>query len=208
MRAPGRHCIRVGLGLSIALLCTARAEAHLVSTGVGPFYDGIGHFLLSPEDLIPAVALALLAGMRGPAVGGWALWTLPTAWVAGGLAGLLGGAPLVSDQVSSALSFLILGALVASDLSLRTPVIAALALFLGGLHGFFNGLAMREAGTKPALLQLAGIGLMLFLVVLHVSEFVQTLRRPWTRIVVRVLGSWIAASGLLLLGWSLRAHRV
>jgi hydrogenase/urease accessory protein HupE len=207
MQPPGRGWIRAGLGIAVALLCATRGEAHLVSTGIGPFYDGVGHFLLSPEDLIPAVALALLAGMRGERAGVWALWTLPAAWVAGGLAGLLGGAPVISDQVSSAFSFLILGALVAADLSLPAPAVAALALFLGGLHGFFNGLALREAAAKAAVLQLAGIGLILFLVVLHVSDLVQTLRRPWTRIVVRVLGSWIAASGLLLLGWSLRAHR-
>jgi len=30
------------------------------------------------------------------------------------------------------------------------------------------------------------------------------LRPPWTRIAVRVVGSWIAAIGLLLLGWGLR----
>jgi hypothetical protein len=32
---------------------------------------------------------------------------------------------------------------------------------------------------------------------------VVSLRMPWTRIAVRVTGSWIAATGLLLLGWTL-----
>jgi len=36
------------------------------STGMGPIYDGLLHFLMSPEDLIPALALALLAGLRAP----------------------------------------------------------------------------------------------------------------------------------------------
>jgi hypothetical protein len=30
------------------------------------------------------------------------------------------------------------------------------------------------------------------------------LRADWSRIAVRVAGSWIAASGLLLLGWAAR----
>jgi len=30
-------------------------------------------------------------------------------------------------------------------------------------------------------------------------------RAPWARIAVRVAGSWVAAAGVLLLGWSLRA---
>jgi hypothetical protein len=36
-----------------------------------------------------------------------------------------------------------------------------------------------------------------------VSAAVVALRRPWARIAVRVAGSWIAAIGLLLLGWTL-----
>src|SRR5271165_5320442 len=36
------------------------AEAHLNSTGMGPFYDGLIHFLMSPEDIVPVLALALL----------------------------------------------------------------------------------------------------------------------------------------------------
>ena len=32
---------------------------------MGPIYDGLMHFLMSPEDLVPALALALLAGLRG-----------------------------------------------------------------------------------------------------------------------------------------------
>jgi hypothetical protein len=30
------------------------------------------------------------------------------------------------------------------------------------------------------------------------------LRASWARIAVRVAGSWIAASGLLMLGWAVR----
>jgi len=35
-------------------------------------------------------------------------------------------------------------------------------------------------------------------------QLVVSLRRPWTRIAVRVTGSWLAAVGLLMLGWGLR----
>jgi hypothetical protein len=33
---------------------------------------------------------------------------------------------------------------------------------------------------------------------------VVSLTPPWTRIVVRVIGSWLAAIGLLMLGWAAR----
>ena len=53
-----------------ALTCVPSvAEAHLVNTGLGPVFDGIGHVLVSPEDLIPVIAISLLAGLRGTAWG-------------------------------------------------------------------------------------------------------------------------------------------
>ena len=64
------------------------AEAHLNTTGMGPFYDGLMHFLMSPEDIVPVLALALLAGLRGASHGRRALFTLPVAWLLGALAGL------------------------------------------------------------------------------------------------------------------------
>ena len=74
--------------LTVALLLVAyplRAEAHLNTTGLGPVYDGALHFLLSPEDLVPVLALALLAGLRGATPGRRTMFVLPAAWFAGGL---------------------------------------------------------------------------------------------------------------------------
>ena len=46
----------------------------------------------------------------------------------------------------------------------------------------------------------------LFVIVALLSAFVLSLKRPWARIAVRVTGSWIFASGLLMLGWMLKGH--
>ena len=43
----------------------------------------------------------------------------------------------------------------------------------------------------------------LFVLVSLVTGLVVSLDRPWTRIAVRVAGSWIVAIGLLQLGWAL-----
>ena len=59
------------------------AQAHLVTTGVGPFYDGAAHFFLSFEEVLPVLALALLAGLRGPALRPLADRVLPPAWLLG-----------------------------------------------------------------------------------------------------------------------------
>jgi len=70
---------------AVCLLCSG---LYLVNTGLGPFYDGASHFVLTPEDLLPAVALALLAGQGGARTGRRALFALPGAWLVGGLGGL------------------------------------------------------------------------------------------------------------------------
>jgi hypothetical protein len=62
------------------------------------------------------------------------------------------------------------------------------------------------AAARLGGLGLAGIVATLFVVVALASALVVALRAPWTRIAVRVAGSWVAAIGLLLLGWSFRAH--
>lgn len=184
------------------LLCPAPAHAHLVTTGLGPVYDGIGHFLLSPDDVLPALALALFAGLRGPRPGRLALFILPVAWLAGGFAGRF--APGLPAFPLTPFSFLLLGGLVAADAPLPATLVAAIAGALGLLHGFLNGFAIEQAGASVPL-ELTGIMAVLFVLVALAAALVVSLRRPWTRIVVRVAGSWIAATGLLLLGWAL--HR-
>jgi len=195
---------RAGVAIALAAaLLPAPAEAHLVTTGLGPVYDGIGHLLMSPDDLIPALALALYAGLRGPRAGRFALFLLPAAWLAGGLVGLMAHARVTFPVAT--VSFLTLGALVAADLPLPAPAIGTLAAALGLAHGFVNGAALAGVGSGAR--GLVGIVAALFVVVALASAFVVALERPWKRIAVRVAGSWIAAVGLLLLGWSLRRTR-
>jgi urease accessory protein len=182
-------------------LAPASAEAHLNSTGMGPLYDGLVHFATSPEDLIPALALALWAGLRGAGHGRRALFALPGAWLLGGLVGLSASATNGSPFVSS-LWFLLLGGLLALDARLSPRVTTALAIGVGFEHGYLNGAGMGP----PALAAVALVGLAfgVFALVAIAAALVVPLRAAWARIAVRVAGSWIAASGLLLLGWAVR----
>ena len=178
------------------------ANAHLMTTGLGPVYDGISHLVLTFDDLLPVIAMALLAGLNGPASGRRALFILPAAWLAGGLAGYLTGvAPLPAGVTS--FSLLALGVLTAADLKLAPTVVPALAVTLGTVHGWLNGAAIAVVGREAS--GLVGITGAIFLLAALVSALVVSLKRPWMRIAVRVAGSWIAAIGLLLLGWSIRA---
>jgi hypothetical protein len=115
------------IGGLVLLLRTIPAHAHLVTTGLGPVYDGISHLALTPEDLLPTLAVALLAGLGGARYGRITLFTVPAAWLIGGLAGLAMKTPV--NPYLTTVSFLVLGGLVAADLKLppRVMIISALS---------------------------------------------------------------------------------
>ncbi len=181
------------------MLNPSMASAHLVTTGMGPVYDGIGHLLLTPEDLVPALAVALYAGMLGSVAGRRALLLLPLAWLLGGFAGLF--SENQSATLLPALSFLTLGAFIAADLRLSIAGFTLLTMSVGLVHGFFNGVSVKEGA---AALGLVGTAAALFVLMAIIPAGIVSLKQPWTRIVVRVSGSWIAAIGMLMIGWFVR----
>lgn len=201
MRAAPKRAGEIAIGSGVALLAgPTGADAHLVTSGLGPVYDGLLHLLVTPENLIGVVALALLAGARGVVHGRRALFVLPAAWMVGGIVGLA-----VHGRVSLALmplSFVLLGGLVAADVRLSVSVMTALAALLGLGHGYLDGATMDQPGLGASAL-LGSVAAVFGLVALTAS-LVVTLQTGWPRIVVRVAGSWIAAIGLLLLGWGFR----
>jgi urease accessory protein len=181
--------------------CPGQANAHLVNSGLGPFYDGVAHLFVTPEDVLAVVALALLAGLGGKRCGRAVLLVLPAAWLAGALAGRVtaasAGVPLLSAALLTAL-----GALVAVGRRLPLALVAGAALTCGLLKGCFNGAALAGAGSGG--LAAAGIACAVFVMVALVAGQVAALERDWARIMVRVAGSWIGAIGLLMLGWAVR----
>ncbi len=181
---------------ALAVLLPSQAWAHLVNTGMGPVYDGIGHLLLTPEDLVPVLALSCYCGLRGPQAGRWAMFVLPVAWCTGGLIGLR--LDLEINVPITALSFLLLGGLVAADAKLPVQVIAPLIVLVGLVHGVLNGLILKTGPGGPAILGIMGA---LFVLVTLLSAVVVSLERSWSRIVVRVAGSWVAACGILMIAW-------
>jgi len=186
--------------LSAALSCGA-ADAHLNATGMGPVYDGLAHFLTSPEDLVPALALALLAGLRGATCGRRAMVVLPGAWLLGSLVGL-SSAVASAGTIWASFWFLLVGGLVVADAKLSLRSVTALCALLGLFHGYLNGTGMGI--SAQAIVTALGFAAAVFVLVVLVAALAVQLRAQWGRIAVRVGGSWIAASGLLMLGWSIR----
>ena len=123
MRRPVRWLIGAAL-----FLTSPAAHAHMLNTGLGPFYDGLAHLFVSPEDLLPVIAIALLGGLRGANFGRTVLFVLPVAWLAGSFAGRFSPVPLTLPALTAALT-VILGGLVAADRPLSVTLVAGCGLF-------------------------------------------------------------------------------
>ncbi len=184
-----------------ALLVPGRADAHLVNTGFGPFYDGISHLFVTAPDLLVVAALALLAGLRGHATARGTLLAVIIAWGLGGFAGLLTAPAVVWTAITTG-SFLLLGALLAADRELPVGVVIGLGALVGLIHGFLNGAESAAAGIGFVGLvgSLAAVAVLATLI----SAAAVSLAEGSTRVAVRVAGSWIAAIGILMLGWLFR----
>jgi hydrogenase/urease accessory protein HupE len=191
----------VPLVFGILLCAPSVAHAHLVNSGMGPFYDGAIHFFLSPDDWLGLLGATCLAGLCGAQAGRWTLAALPVAWLFGATLGLvIIDVPDMSGL--SILSFTVLGLLVALDAKLSARSIATLGGLFGLLHGLLNGSSLREA--DGGLLNVLGIVTTVFVLLLLGSALVVSLRPAWTRVAVRVAGSWVVAVGVLMLGWLFR----
>lgn len=188
------------------LLAAPAAQAHLMTTGLGPFYDGMAHLFVSPDDLLAVIALALLAGLRGPRNGRAVLFLLPVVWMIASFAGRAFMAPLTNEAAWAAVSAMVtiaVGALAAADIPLPRWLVSGAAVVLGLVHGALNGAEAIMPGSY-ALIPL-GNAISLFVVVALVAGQAVVTRGGTPRIIARVAGSWIAAIGLLLFGWSMRA---
>jgi hypothetical protein len=198
LKQAASFAARVALAAAVA----TPAHAHLVETGFGAFYDGIVHVVVTPADLLVVVALALLAGQGGARVARYAVFALPGAWLIGGLIGarwpVAAALPLLTM-----LSFAVAGALVALNARVRDRGVTALAIAAGMLHGLVNGATMTPTGVGG--LALGGAVSAIFFLTAILAAEVTALPAGWPRIVVRVAGSWIAATGLLMLGWLARS---
>ncbi len=182
-------------------LTAPAAQAHLTSSGLGPWYDGVLHLLLTPGDLLLVMALALYAGLRGADSGRALLFALPGAWLASGLFGLTFSTELLWP-LAAPLALITVGVLSAADVRLSRIALLLLAVAIGALQGLQNGSALAiSGGGVGALFGVASAG---FVLVALFAALATAQRAGWQRVALRVASSWIAAIGLLTLGWALR----
>jgi hypothetical protein len=175
--------------------------AHLMPTGMGPWGDGMGRLFQQPTDLLLVIGVVLLAVQGGPACTNRLPLLLPMAWLLGGLFGLSLRAELLLALPCTA-AVTAIGLLTALGVQLRPVafllIYSSLAMFFGLVAG--SAIAGHQ-GALPALLgETVAIAMLVSLLLLPLAPP----HRRWLSIGLRVGGSWIAASGLLMLGWLVR----
>jgi urease accessory protein len=199
MRARTRRTCRAA---ALLTALPASANAHLVSARFGDFYVGLMHPLTAFENVLPWLALALLAGLQSVHASRGLLVLFPLAVALGAAAPqLLPG--LTGITTANAASFVLLGLLAALAPRLRDDLLVTLTVLVGLTHGYDNGLARAAGGNL--LLFVAGVAcaayLSLTLVTAAASRLVAL--RGWGTIAVRAVGSWIAAIGIMMSGLAL-----
>ncbi len=183
------------LALAALTVTASGAAAHTFGAHGAGFAQGISHPLGGIDHLLAMVAVGLWAAQ----LGGHARWAVPGAFVAmmavGGVAGML-GAPLPLVELGIAGSLVVLGILVALAARLPVAVSAVLVGLLALFHGHAHGSELPEAASALAY----GLGFVVATASLHgLGIAIGTLlRRDAGRLLLRLGGAGIAASGLLL----------
>ncbi len=172
-----------------------QAQAHLNSVDIGDFWLGVLHPLTTLEDALAILALGLLAGQCGERNGLKACGVFSLLLAVGALAAINGVAGAWVGWINLA-SLLLLGGFVALRWT-PPPVLMGLGTVFGLTHGIANGVEIVDP-VKPWLF-IPGLVTGGFFVTFYTMLAVVNLKPWWTQIGVRVIGSWIAAIGLLII---------
>ena len=194
----GRALLGAAIVSALALMAEP-ALAHPPPLGIPGFFGGLLHPMFVPAHVLAIVGAALLIGSQP----GWSR-AAPFGYIAALAAGLaamtLGIVPRGMGEallVSAVLS----GVLVALARPLPEAVgivIAAATAIAIALDSPPEVISLRQAN-----LMLIGTGFGATIALILIVECAARLKRDWQRVGVRILGSWVAASAILVLALQL-----
>ncbi|WP_027578988.1 HupE/UreJ family protein [Bradyrhizobium sp. Ai1a-2] len=202
--------IRLGRGLIAAAVLLAQAspaEAHIVAARLGDFYAGALHPLTDLQDVILWGAMGVLGGTLGAARGRWLVLVFPLGLLAGLALGQDFEITLTGSTVDAGM-VLVLGLLLATAVRIPTVALCALAFALAVIRGMANATDLGPETDR--LLFAAGLACSGYAVITLVMALVLAFRgadtsvpTSWRKITLQALGGWIAAIGLMMVGYSL-----
>jgi urease accessory protein len=159
-----------------------------------PFLAGLLHPLLVPAHVLAIAALGLLIGQQG-----WGR-SVAMAYI---VAVLLGLGAIALAYVPALAEEGLLGATAAAGLlvALAWPLPWAIGVTLAAAIGLLLGLGSppEVISLSTANLTLLGTALGATVMLAVFSQGASRLRHGWQRVGARILGSWIAASAILVL---------
>jgi urease accessory protein len=182
------------------------ADAHIVASRLGDFYTGALHPLTDLQDIILWVAIGVLAGSLGASKGRWLVLAFPL--------GLLAGLVLVrttgfvsAGPAADAGMILVLGLLLAAATRIPTAALCVIAFALAVMRGAANAGDVEPDTNR--LLFAPGLACVGYVAITLTMAVTLAFRRPeagasvaWRGIAIRAFGGWIAAIGLMMVGFA------
>lgn len=213
MRTPVKHLIKVAIaGLAALTVPAGSAHAHLIGTRFGDFYAGAFHPLTDLNDVVLWIGLGLLAGSLGAQRSRWLVVLFPIGLAAGFALATADGTNF-SGEVANATLIAGLGLALAAGLRLPAPLLGLVGFALAIMRGIANAAAV-ESATNLVLFG-AGLACAGYAALTLIMTVVIVFRRPeagaasaWRGIALRALGGWIAAIGLMMVGFTLAGSSV
>jgi urease accessory protein len=182
------------------LLPIEEASAHPAFAGATGFYGGLLHPLFVPTHAIAILSLGLLIGQQMP----HRRWPMALAYAAGlgiGFAAMISAFPPRFSAEALLVATAVVAALVALARAVPWLTAGVLALAVGtalALDSSPGGISVREANVI-IVGTFCGAVILLWIIL----EVGAIFRREWQKLGVRILGSWIATSAVLVLTWQL-----
>lgn len=193
-------------GLSL-LAVPASAFAHELTTEYGAFLGSALHIFTEVDHFAAFAVLGLLAGQNEASARILGVVAFLVALVLGIVAPLAFagfGAFESVERLLGAATMFVTGILVAVGMQLPGWATALAGAAVGMVHGIANGLAIAASSQSVVVVSVLG-GVAAAAVIAVVGLLVAgALNGPRGRLVVRVVGSWVAALSLILMGLALR----
>lgn len=194
--------IHVARSLFAAGLCVMAIQfpdtafAHAEGEAVSGFFAGLSHPVSGWDHVLAMIAVGLWGALLGPP----ALWILPIAFpvamAAGGMLGLL-GIPLPWVEIGIAVSSIVLGLLIVTNMQLSLAVAIPLVMIFAVFHGHAHGTELSPGADAV----LYSLGFVIATGLLHTFGIAvgAVERIPMGRTVVRALGGGVLLGGTYFL---------
>ena len=200
---------RTSIAAATLVASVQAADAHIVASRLGDFYAGALHPLTDLQDLILWIAIGVLAGSLGAAKGRWLVLIFPLGLLTG-LALQHGSGWVSPGPAADAGMILVLGLLLAAAARIPTALLCVIAFGLAVARGAAN--ASDIATDTNRLLFAAGLACVGYAAITLIMALTLAFRQPdagaasaWRGIAIRACGGWIAAIGLMMVGFAFAA---